>query len=239
MTGLLTEAVNLLYPRRCPLCQGILTERTAHICSSCRGKAVPIREPKCKKCGKPLRDSAQEYCGDCSSKEHFFTKGWAVFPYEKEIKQSVYQFKFHNKREYSTFYTSEMVRLYGEEILRFHPDMIIPVPMYRRKKRKRGYNQAELLARGVGKALDVFVDCKTLLRVQNTTPQKELSRREREINLKNAFKTVGDAVKLKKVLLVDDIYTTGATADAAAWALLSAGALEVRILVLCIGRADG
>ena len=126
MISFVEEMVNLLYPRRCPICQEILTDRTVLICTSCRKKAVPIGEPKCKKCGKPLSGQMQEYCSDCRSREHFFTKGWAVFPYKKEIKQSVYQFKFHNKREYQEFYASEMVRIYGREILSWKPDAVIP-----------------------------------------------------------------------------------------------------------------
>lgn len=238
MIQYLEEMINLLYPRRCPLCQDILTDRTAMICIACRKKAVPIREPRCKKCGKSVRSPEQEYCFDCSRQKHAFTRGWAVFSYEKEIKQSVYQFKFHNKREYSRFYGAEMVRTYGKEIVRWHPDVLIPIPMYKKKQRQRGYNQAELLAREIGEALSIPVDTKILYRVKKTTPQKELTRKEREINLKNAFKTGADAVKLKKVLLVDDIYTTGATMDAAAQALLENGVKEVRFFVLCTGRAD-
>ena len=238
MRKITEELIGLLYPKRCPLCQDILTGQEARICTSCRKKAVPIREPKCKKCGKPIRSAQPEYCFDCSGREHFFTGGWAVFPYEKEIKQSVYQFKFHNKREYSDFYVSEMAGIYGHEILRWQPDVLIPIPMYRKKQRVRGYNQAEILARGIAKILDLPVDTTLLYRVKETIPQKELTRKEREINLKNAFKTSRDAVKLKKVLLVDDIYTTGATMDAAAAALLQCGVKEVRFLVLCTGRSD-
>ena len=239
MISFVEEMVNLLYPRRCPICQEILTDRTVLICTSCRKKAVPIGEPKCKKCGKPLSGQMQEYCSDCRSREHFFTKGWAVFPYKKEIKQSVYQFKFHNKREYQEFYASEMVRIYGREILSWKPDAVIPIPMYRRKQRKRGYNQAELLAGLVSKKLGIPMDKEMLCRVRNTTPQKELTQKEREKNLRHAFKVRKKALQGGKFLLIDDIYTTGATVDAAAKALLDAGAAEVRVLVLCIGQGEG
>lgn len=239
MMNLIQELLNLLYPRRCPICQEILTERGALICTSCRKKAVPIGEPKCKKCGKPLRAHTKEYCGDCSDSKHFFTRGWSVFSYSKEIKQSVYQFKFHNKREYGEFYASEMVRVCGGEILAWNPDIIIPIPMYQKKQRKRGYNQAEILARLTGEKLGILVEKKLLRRVRNTVPQKELSRKEREQNLKCAFEIQQEAVTSKKILLVDDIYTTGATMDAAAETLLLAGALEVRFLTLCIGHGDG
>ena len=149
----------------------------------CRTKAVPIRGPKCKTCGKPVASLETEYCPDCQEKTHFFTSGRAVFLYEKEIRKSVYQFKFHNKREYAGFYVSEMERVCGDEIRTWNPDVIIPIPMYKRKKRQRGYNQAEILAKCLGKRLQNPVDTKSLVRVRKTIPQKSLGRKEREINL--------------------------------------------------------
>ena len=126
-----------------------------------------------------------------------------------------------------------MERVCGDEIRTWNPDVIIPIPMYKRKKRQRGYNQAEILAKCLGKRLQIPVDTKSLVRVRKTIPQKSLGRKEREINLKNAFKTSTNALELKKVLLVDDIYTTGVTMDEAAKVLWMAGAEEVHFLVLC------
>lgn len=136
MIQALEEMVTLLYPRRCPLCQDILTDKAALICMKCRTKAVPIRGPKCKTCGKPVASLETEYCPDCQEKTHFFTSGRAVFLYEKEIRKSVYQFKFHNKREYAGFYVSEMERVCGDEIRTWNPDVIIPIPMYKKKRDK-------------------------------------------------------------------------------------------------------
>lgn len=238
MIYFLEELSELLYPRRCPICQEILTKRAEKICSVCRKKVVPLGEPICKICGKPVWNARQESCPDCAGNKHFFTKGRAAFLYEKEIRQSVYRFKFQNKREYGDFYSSELVRLYGREILTWKPDVIIPVPMYKKKQRQRGYNQAETLAKEIGKKLSLPVDAKYLKRVRPTIPQKELGKKEREINLKNAFKTSENAVKLEKVLLIDDIYTTGVTMDEAAKALLRSGVKEVRFLVLCTGKTD-
>ena len=179
-----------------------------------------------------------EYCPDCQEKTHFFTSGRAVFLYEEEIRKSVYQFKFHNKREYAGFYVSEMERVGGDEIRNWNPDVIIPIPMYKRKKRQRGYNQAEILAKYLGKRLQIPVDTKSLVRVRKTIPQTSLGRKEREINLTNAVKTSTNALELMKVLRVDDFYTTGVTMDEAAKVLWMAGAEEVHFLVLCTGKPD-
>ena len=239
MIQALEEMVTLLYPRRCPLCQDILTDKAALICMKCRTKAVPIRGPKCKTCGKPVASLETEYCPDCQEKTHFFTSGRAVFLYEKEIRKSVYQFKFHNKREYAGFYVSEMERVCGNEIRTWNPDVIIPIPMYKRKKRQRGYNQAQVIAQVIGKELDLPVVEDLLIRNRKTVAQKQLGSRERAKNLENAFKIsqrwINKQETLKKILLVDDIYTTGSTLDVCAKVLKQVDIAEVYFGVLCVG----
>lgn len=179
MIQALEEMITLLYPRRCPLCQDILTDKAALICMKCRTKAVPIRGPKCKTCGKPVASLETEYCPDCQEKTHFFTSGRAVFLYEKEIRKSVYQFKFHNKREYAGFYVSEMERVCGDEIRTWNPDVIIPIPMYKRKKRQRGYNQAEILAKCLGKRLRSRLIQKARACTENDTAETSWKKRKR------------------------------------------------------------
>ena len=239
MIQALEEMITLLYPRRCPLCQDILTDKAALICMKCRTKAVPIRGPKCKTCGKPVASLETEYCPDCQEKTHFFTSGRAVFLYEKEIRKSVYQFKFHNKREYAGFYVSEMERVCGDEIRTWNPDVIIPIPMYKRKKRQRGYNQAQVIAQVIGKELDLPVVEDLLIRNRKTVAQKQLGSRERAKNLENAFKIsqrwINKQETLKKILLVDDIYTTGSTLDVCAKVLKQVDIAEVYFGVLCVG----
>ena len=90
-------------------------------------------QPEVEYIEKPVASLETEYCPDCQEKTHFFTSGRAVFLYEEEIRKSVYQFKFHNKREYAGFYVSEMERVCGDEIRTWNPDVIIPIPMYKRK----------------------------------------------------------------------------------------------------------
>ena len=148
----------------------------------------------------------------------------------------MYRFKYGNRREYAAFYGEMLVRLRGHIILSWKPDVIIPVPLHPARYRKRGYNQAELIARQIGKSLGIHVDEKTLVRSVNTAPQKELNDKERTKNTKNAFQVTHNIVKYKRVLLVDDIYTTGATLDACSDALTNAGAAQVYFAAVCIGR---
>lgn len=231
----LEEAISFVFPRRCPVCDEIIQADT-YICRECRGKLQYVQEPVCKKCGKPLEDERREYCGDCTGKRHFFIQGKAVFEYREGMKVSMYRFKYSNKREYADFYAGEAARIYGDWIRRHRIEAIVPIPMYLWKKRRRGYNQAEVFAVRLGKKLRIPVEQGLVKRIRNTTPQKELNDIQRKENLKKAFKIVPNIVKYKKILLVDDIYTTGSTMDAVTQVLLEAGVKEVYFICICIGN---
>ena len=152
------------------------------------------------------------------------------------MKQSIYRFKDGGRREYAEFYAKESARLYGDWIKRKDIQAIIPIPIHRHKRYKRGYNQAEVYAKELGKQCGLPVDSKTLIRVVDTLPQKTLSDRERKNNLKKALKIGVDGVQWKRVLVVDDIYTTGSTVDAAAAVLREAGVEKIYILSITIGN---
>lgn len=230
-----TEFVkNLLFPRRCPLCDQVIPMDRL-VCETCSGKLPYLREPLCKKCGKSLGDVRQEYCRDCIRKKHTFLAGRAVFAYEGRMKESLYRFKYSNRREYSAFYAKEAAKVRGDWIRRCGVEAIIPVPLHRKRRQKRGYNQAEVFARELGERMDLPVCANLVSRVKNTRPQKELNQAERQKNLKKAFIINRSIVQLNRVLLVDDIYTTGSTVDAVAQALRDAGVKEVYVLCISIG----
>ena len=148
----------------------------------------------------------------------------------------MYRFKYSNKREYADFYAKEAVRIYGDWIRRKQIEAIVPVPMYRLKEKGRGYNQAAVFARTLGEKMNLPVEKRMVKRIRNTTPQKELNDVERKINLKKAFQLVPNIVKYRKILIVDDIYTTGSTIDAVAEVLLQAGVDEIYFLCISIGE---
>lgn len=154
------------------------------------------------------------------------------------MRSSIYRFKYDNKREYADFYTEELVRVYGNWIKSLQVDAIVPIPLHKKRKVSRGFNQAEVLACGIGKKLNLPVMPEVMVRTKNTVAQKELNDKERQENVKNAFKIPSNEVKLKKVLLVDDIYTTGSTIDAAAKALKSKGVEKVYYVCLCTGGGN-
>ncbi len=239
MNEYLEKLVGILYPRRCPVCHRIVEKRGELICTACRKELHPIREPRCKKCGKALQVQEKEYCRDCRERPHNYLRGAAALPYDGKIKQSIYQLKFHNKREYIDFYGPYMAEVLGKELISWNPQVLVPVPLHKTKLRKRGFNQAELLAKELGKCMGIPVDTELVERTRFTKPQKELLFRERQNNLKGAFKIRKCDVKLKRIVLVDDIYTTGSTIDEIAGEFLRQGIKEVYFVVLCIGRDDG
>ncbi len=166
-------------------------------------------------------------------KKHHYNAGRVVWVYTKEMRQSIYRFKYDNKREYADFYVEEVVRLYGGWIKRLGVDAIIPIPLHKRKYKIRGFNQAQVLAEGIGRKLNIPVFNHVVGRVKSTTAQKELNDKERQKNVKNAFKIMNNEVQLNKILLVDDIYTTGSTMDAVAEVFRGYGVKEVYFICLC------
>lgn len=192
-------------------------------------------------CGRPVLSDLVEYCFDCEKKKKrgdkdTFFQGKSLLLYKGVVKQTMYRFKYSNKREYGTFFAELAMEKWGEWLFRCEIDAIVPVPMFRRKKRMRGYNQAEVFGRELAKYLRVPMDRNVVIRKKDTRPMKELNDIERENNLRNAFQIARNIVKYKKILLVDDIYTTGSTADEVSRVLLEAGVEKIYFLSICMGQ---
>lgn len=229
---------DILFPRRCPVCDRPVKPAGALICRSCEGALALVREPVCMKCGKELSDPGREYCADCAGKAHVYDRGVSLYRYGS-IRQTVYRLKYAGRREYAAYLGREMAGHLGPLLLAWRPDALIPVPLHPARQRRRGYNQALLLAREVGKRLDIPVLDRWLLRVRNTRPQKLLDGKQRQNNLKNAFKIGQDDVKLNVIVIIDDIYTTGSTVDEIAAVCRRHGVRKVYFAALSIGSGNG
>lgn len=226
-------AVNLLYPRRCPICDEPVKVSEGDICTECYSKLKIITGSVCFICGKPLINNEQECCADCLKRKHKFTFGRALYAYES-IQTSIYKFKYSNRQEYAEFFGKEMAMHFAAFVKLTKAEALIPVPISRSRRKKRGYNQAELLADVMGKQLNLPVYRNLVKRVKNTLPQKELNAYERQKNLKKAFKLAQNDVKLNSIIVMDDIYTTGSTIDALAGVLLTSGVQKVYFLTLSL-----
>lgn len=232
------------------------------ICPDCLKKVPFVQEPTCLRCGKEIASAEIEYCYDCSHHVRSFERGFALAVYDPVMRESVRRFKNGGRMEYADWYCEAIWQQYGEELQRLKIDAVVPVPLHRSRRNERGYNQAELLARRLARKLGVPMWPKALIRTRKTTAQKYLGGRERQRNLEAVFalgrlskKSVMERImaqitgeKLlenepgtlrgKIILLVDDIYTTGGTAEACTQVLRKAGAEAVYLVNVCIGEND-
>jgi ComF family protein len=160
----------------------------------------------------------------------------ALFDYQS-IAGAVYRFKYKGRQEYAEFFGAEISRRLGREIRLLEPDCLIPVPIHKKRLRIRGYNQAAILAKVISRHLNIPVEDKLISRVRATTPLKKLNRKERQNILKKAFKIVRNDVKLKTVVVIDDVFTTGSTIDAIAAELKAVGVDRVYFVALSIGNS--
>ena len=230
---------NLLYPPRCPICDRILrlsdsAERGC--CPACMETLPWVREPACMKCGKPVGEEGQEYCEDCRKQAHAFDRGTAAFTYTGALRHSVYRMKSENRRDYVPFFAKTMTTALARYLPRWEPEVILPVPMHPGKKRRRGYNQSELLAQEIGRRTGLPVEKELLYCTRAVPSQKTLGRRERLLNLRGSFAVRRGAPALQRVLLVDDVYTTGSTMDEISRVLRETGVESVFFVVLCTGK---
>lgn len=237
--GVSARCIDLLFPRRCPVCGDIVDFSGILICPECMEKLSPVKNPICKKCGKELISDQQEYCFDCTRHPKSFDAGRALLNYNEAAQHSVAAVKYKNRREYLDFYAGAMARRFWETVSRWQPQMLVPVPVHPSRRRSRGFNQAEELAKHLSDAWGIPMETRMLLRMRKTRPQHDLGPAERLKNLQQAFavhpQRIADAGCPETVLLIDDIYTTGSTIEACTRVLKAAGVQKVYFLTICIG----
>ncbi len=245
---------SLLFPARCPSCGSVHQIDEKGFCESCLKKIVVAKEPVCRICGKPVKET-EECCESCRGRVHFFeqNKSWLVF--EGTAKRAVYRFKYDNARWIGPILAEGLIQTHGSWLANIQPQALIPVPIHHDKMRERGHNQAMGIAKAMADILKTNGMLQTLpvvpfvRRTRYTSPQKELSATIRRKNLKKAFKLDKSVVKLgsiylngqsalfSTVIVVDDIYTTGATLDAISELLLKGNIADrVYAMTAAVGR---
>lgn len=229
----LTEAETLLYPSRCPVCDRPVWPSSERICLSCLKTLKPINAPFCEKCGKKI-SAGRRLCSDCGRVSHAFARSRGAFEYGP-VSKAMYRYKYLGRREYADVFAYLTYSQLEDYMHGVKSDIIAAVPVSKKKLLKRGYNQAAEVAKRLSYLSGIPFEKDALLRVRDTSPMKLLSPSERQKNLKNAFTGGQNVVKFKRVLLVDDIYTTGSTMDECSRALLKAGAESVYGLSIASG----
>lgn len=218
--------IDLLYPPQCVGCSRVLTV-DAQLCAEC-DRAVAVLEPGCIRCCEP-GEFRRDICPRCQKRPPPFSRAFAPFAHEGPIAHAIHQFKYEDHPELAPA-LGRLLASSARDFLSRAPRVVAHVPLHRSRYRERRYDQAELLARALAQATGRAFAPGHLSRVRKTERQVGRSEADRDANLRGAF-TASDVQGLH-LLLVDDVFTTGATARAAAHALLFAGAAEVQILTL-------
>ena len=225
--------LNILYPPRCMVCGRLIGENSG-LCPDCTGKIPRISGKRCARCGKPVEEE-EELCGDCASKPHVCEEGFGAFRYDDVMRELISSFKYEGHREYAAPLGRLCYEEAWEKLEAWKPDALIPVPLHRQRLLKRGFNQAELLAEELARRSGIPLRRDLLIRTGKTGALKLLGAKERSRETEHAFSLAGNPAGMEKVILVDDIYTTGATVDSAARPLLAGGVGQVFFLTVCIG----
>lgn len=221
------NALDKLFPRRCPLCGAILMPNE-RVCGGCSDELEFINPPVCKKCGRPIFDCA------CDDEASYYDRCVSPFVYTKSIRRGMHRFKFSNAPVAADFFAKFMAVAVSREYSREHVDIITCVPMHPSDLRKRGYNQAALLARSVADHLDLPVYTNVIAKISQNSVQHSLTRAERRKNVGGVYHVVRpNQIAGRTVLICDDIITTGSTLSECARVLKEAGARRV----LCVTAA--
>ena len=227
-------ALDAVVPPTCPSCREQVAEPQA-LCARCWSQLAWIDRPWCERCGLPFDYatglSGTPVCAPCLARPPVCAKSRAALRYDQGSRGLVLAFKHADRTQNAPAFAAWMMRA-GADALD-GADLLVPVPLHWTRLVRRRFNQAALLARALSKRTGVPVATDALARVRMTRTQGDLTRAQRRINVRGAFKTRATAsLRGKTVVLIDDVMTTGATFEACARALRRAGAKEVRALAL-------
>jgi ComF family protein len=231
--------LDLLYPPVCQLCQSNRADpRTGLVCNQCWSHVRFIRPPFCQRCGLPFEGNltTEFICTNCHDLPLHFSSARSAVVAKTVVLEAIHRYKYSHALWFETFLADLLVREAGPVLKARHWDFIAPVPLHPLKLREREFNQAERLAIHLSRATEITLNPNIVRRIQPTATQTLLTREQRATNMKNAF-VVRPGARLagKTIVLVDDVFTTGATTNACAQALRTAGAAEVCVWTVARG----
>jgi ComF family protein len=244
--GWLAEAsdalISVIFPAGCRICDKLLVDaRRVPICQECLSAFQRVPQPYCEVCGRPLpgltkQEGATLLCPACHDKTYAFDRARSFAIYEAPLVQAILLLKFEQIEPLGSWFAERLAELAHNEGNLLAADVVVPVPLHRDRERERGYNQAALISRPLAKRLRLPHKAVLLMRTRARPDKRILSLEERWDSVRGAFATrPGSQVDSLRVLLVDDVLTTGATLDACARALREAGAKSV--IGLTVARA--
>lgn len=232
-----------IFPSRCIICDELLpfgfNLDNEFLCNDCKKKLEFIKEPTCKKCGAMINDINSIYCARCEDKMHKgFEYGFGLLRYNDFVKESLHRIKYNGRKEYIDFYGRLIAKMYKNKFKEINPDYLVPVPIHNTRLKERNFNQSEVLANSIKRELknyniNIDVNSNLIYRTKNTKVLNKLDSSDRVIELNGAFKAE-NLSGIDKIILVDDIYTTGSTINQIAEVLKGAGVKKVYFVSIAI-----
>ena len=232
-------AMGWVYPEVCQLCKSERADADAgFVCGKCWSHVRFIRPPFCDRCGLPFEgDITTDFiCSNCHGLHLHFSSARSAVVAKTTVLEAIHRYKYSRALWFERFLAGLLVREAAPALRDGKWDLIMPVPLHPLKFREREFNQAERLAIHLSRATKIPLNNNILRRIQPTATQTLLTREQRAANMKNAFAIrSGTQVYKKRTVLVDDVFTTGATTNACAQALVRAGAFEVCVWTVARG----
>jgi len=232
----LRALLDIVFPPLCHLCRSFIPGAgDLHLCPSCRAGIDAVASPLCPLCGIPFATPGgiDHVCGACLSSHPPYAAARAAVRFEGGVRDLIHRFKYDRK-----VHLARPLALLAQEMLapfvaEAAAEFVMPVPLHRRRLRERGFNQAVLLGRPLAKTWGIPLVVDNLKRVRWTEPQVTLTAAEREANVRGAFALADPStVCNRRILLVDDVYTTGSTVAECSRVLRRAGAESVRVVTV-------
>lgn len=233
--------LNFIFPLDCKICEKTIRESKGYsICEDCFKTIELIERPYCAKCGKPLiptdffKQNREILCLDCKRKKYSFEFSRSTGIYDKVLKKCIHLFKYYGEKKLAKPLGKLMVdSLVKNDEFKRKIDLIIPVPLHRNDLKKRGFNQSVLLGKVTGDYLSIPVRENVLVKKKLTPFQINLSKKERKINILGAFSVEKpEEIKGQNILILDDVFTTGATVEECTKELMKARAKNIFVLTL-------
>jgi ComF family protein len=235
----LNAGLGFLYPEVCQLCgEARATPSECFICSDCRAQVRFITPPFCERCGLPYEGAitTRFECFNCRETQLHFRSARSAVVARDQVLEVIHRYKYQRAFWFEPFLAGLLVDRAGPELRQEKWDWIVPVPLHPTKQREREFNQAERLAARLSAATNIPTNTKLLRRILPTRTQTQLSREERLANVRRAFAMrPGHQLQGERLVLVDDVFTTGATTSACAKVLRDAGAGEVCVWTVARG----
>lgn len=223
--------LDFFYPPHCSVCRVILGRNESVVCESCWDR-VKVIDSACSRCGCPL-GGKNELCKNCSGKNFKFSRARVLASYDQIVQNLIHLFKYRQKVSVGRRLAKMLAESVAQDSTFSGTNLIVPVPLHKSRMRERGYNQSAVIAKELSRTLGVPTRNDVLIRRHRTEEQAKLPAEEREKNVADAFAVrKPDQVSHKRILIVDDVLTTGSTLNACAQKLLEAGATEVFVATL-------